>query len=319
MAPTKEINIQLKPANQVVEVVKHLTYDSTYKSDDVVLINLACMPKARLEIASISSIIQYSCDIVLSGIVHDVVFDFSRVRMPFTWPKKSIREILHSNASSPIAIELVSRDCRLIVFKKNDHNRRDDYYDQIKNWRKDLPNRFHLMLNELVENVSAHAKLEDDRFCFTVGHLEIISGTQVYEQRGIAEWKGTMVHGEINLTNEFNYRHAMKLFKEPTLLKNDRFLVCHVHLNVYGQRTLRTRELCEEIIRDLELAAERSPKIILDFFEVDEISQAFRGFLKQFVVKNSKIQILIMVPPSADEELKEDLQELIELAARNNP
>ncbi|CAG8770955.1 12413_t:CDS:2, partial [Dentiscutata heterogama] len=151
------------------------------------------------------------------------------------------------------------------------------------------------------------------------GYLEILSGTQEYEQRdttvmrirGITEWKGTMVHGAINLDKEFNYRQAMKLFADPSKLHNDRFLVCYIHLNVYGQRALRTRELCEEIIRDLELAAERSPKIIIDFCEIDEISQAFRGFLKQFVLKNSKIQILIMVPPTADEELKEDLQELI--------
>ncbi|KAF0525724.1 ATP-binding protein [Gigaspora margarita] len=359
------------------------------------------MPKARLEIASISSIIQYSCDLVLSGHVHDVVFDFSNVRIPFTWPNKSIREILYANHVSPIALELVSRDCRLTVFRKNDHSRRDDWYDQIKNWRKDLPNRFHLMLNELVENVSAHAKLEEGRFCFTVGllfankklyycvadsgvglrgslkeaivseakdvatsacalhltraqftskglerghqgvglfitselaqmnegYLEILSGSQAYEQcdssvmrvQGISEWKGTMVRGMINLDKEFNYRQAMKLFADPSKLTNDRFLVCQINLNVYGQRALRTRELCEEIIRDLELAAERSTKIILDFTDIDEISQAFHGFLKQFIVKHSHIQILIKIPPTADEDLKEDLQELIELAAKNNP
>ncbi|CAG8816329.1 11879_t:CDS:2 [Gigaspora margarita] len=396
MAPTnttKEINIQLKPTNQVIDVVKYLTYDPLYKSHDVVLITLTCMPKARLEVASISSIIQYSCDIVLSGHVHDVVFDFSHVRIPFTWPNKSIREILYANHVSPIALELVSRDCRLTVFRKNDHSRRDDWYDQIKNWRKDLPNRFHLMLNELVENVSAHAKLEEGRFCFTVGllfankklyycvadsgvglrgslkeaivseakdvasracalhltraqftskgierghqgvglfitselaqmnkgYLEILSGSQAYEQCGISEWKGTMVRGMINLDQEFNYRQAMKLFSDPSKLANDRFLVSHIHLNVYGQRTLRTRELCEEIIRDLELAAERSTKLILDTDQIDEISQAFHGFLKQFIVKHSHIQILIKIPPTADEDLKEDLQELIELAAKNNP
>lgn len=136
--------------------------------------------------------------------------------------------------------------------------------------------------------------------------------------RGIAEWKGTMVHGAINLDKEFNYRQAMKLFADPSQLSKDRFLVCQISLNVYGQRTLRTRELCEEIIRDLELAAERSSKIILKFIDIDEISQAFRGFLKQFVVRNKDIQILIMVPATADAELKEDLQELIELAAQNN-
>ncbi|CAG8795934.1 436_t:CDS:2, partial [Racocetra fulgida] len=153
------------------------------------------------------------------------------------------------------------------------------------------------------------------------GHLEILSGPQEYEQRvrGIAEWKGTMVHGAINLDQEFNYRQAMKHFSDPSKLSNDRFLVSQISLNVYGQRTLRTRELCEEIIRDLELAVKRSPKIILDFTDIDELSQAFRGFLKQFVVKHSHIQIMIMVPPAADEELKEDLQELIDLAAKNNP
>lgn len=295
---------------------------------------------------------------------------------------------------------MVSKDCRLIVFRKNDHNRRDDWYDHIKNWRTDLPNRFHLMLNELVENVSAHAKLEESRFCFTVGlyfankklyysvadsgvglrgslreaivteakdvaaracalnltrpqftskgidrghqgvglfitselaqtnkgYLEILSGQQEYEQRdttvmrvrGMAEWKGTMVHGAINLDQDFNYREAMKCFKNPNKLHNDRFLVCNVYLNVYGQRTLRTRELCEEIIRDLELAAKRSPKIILDFTDIEEISQAFSGFLRQFVVKHSKVKLMIMKPSDASEDLSEDLDELMELAAKNN-
>ncbi|CAG8573269.1 54_t:CDS:2, partial [Diversispora eburnea] len=377
--PTKSIQVQIVPNNQVIEVVRQLTYDPLYKKDDVIQITVTTVPRARLEIASIVSIIQYSCDIVLSNIVNDVSIDFSKVRIPFSWPNKTIREILFANHDSPIALELVSRDCRLALFRKNDHNRRDDWYDQIKNWRKDLPLRFHLMLNELVENVSAHAQLEESRFCFTTGllfahkklyyvvadsgvglrgslreaivteakdlasracalhltrpqftskgidrghqgvglfitselaqmnqgYLEILSGLQEYEQRdntvmrvrGITEWKGTMVHGAINLDKEFNYRQAMKLFSDPSRLANDRFLVCQIHLNVYGQRTLRTRELCEEIIRDLELAVERSPKIILDFSDIDEISQAFRGFLKQFVVRNSKIQIMIMVPP----------------------
>ena len=134
--------------------------------------------------------------------------------------------------------------------------------------------------------------------------------------RGVAEWKGTMVHGAINLDQEFNYRQAMKLFSDPSKLCKDRFLVAHLHLNVYGQRTLRTRELCEEIIRDLGLAVERSPKVILDFTDIDEISKAFQGFLRQFVVNHNKVRIMIMVPPTADEELKEDLQELIELAAQ---
>ncbi|CAG8697995.1 2882_t:CDS:2 [Cetraspora pellucida] len=366
MAPTKEINIQIKPTNQVVEVVKHLTYDPLYKPDDVVLITVTSMPKARVEVASISSIIQYSCDIVLSGHVHDVVFDFTRIRIPFTWPKKTIRDILYTNHDDPIAFELVSRDCRLAVFRKNNPKKRDDWYEEIKNWqKKDLPERFHLMLNELVENVSAHAKLEEERFCFTTGllvankklyycvadsgvglrgslreaivseakdvseracalhltrpqftskgidrghqgvglfitseltqknegYLEILSGCQEYEQRdttamrvrGIPEWKGTMVHGAINLDREFDYRKAMKNFSDPSKLSNDRFLVSQINLNVYGQRTLRTRELCEEIIRDLELAVERSPKIILDFTDIDELSQAFHGFLRQFV------------------------------------
>ncbi|POG68034.1 hypothetical protein GLOIN_2v261873 [Rhizophagus irregularis DAOM 181602=DAOM 197198] len=157
------------------------------------------------------------------------------------------------------------------------------------------------------------------------GYLEIISGTQEYEQsdntvmriRGVAEWRGTMVHGAINLDKEFNYRQAMRLFSDPSKLSKDRFLVAHLHLNVYGERTLRTRELCEEIIRDLELSVERSPKIILDFSDIDEISQAFRGFLRQFVVNNKHVKIMIMVPPNADEDLKEDLQELVELAAQN--
>ncbi|CAG8664472.1 18877_t:CDS:2, partial [Racocetra fulgida] len=54
MAPTREINIQLKPNDQVVEVVKHLTYDSLYKPDDVVLITVTCEPKARVQVATIS-------------------------------------------------------------------------------------------------------------------------------------------------------------------------------------------------------------------------------------------------------------------------
>ncbi|CAG8851687.1 36688_t:CDS:1, partial [Racocetra persica] len=106
MAPTKEINIPIKPNDQVVEVVKYLTYDSTYKPDDVVLITVTCEPKARFLVASIASIIQYSCDIVLSGHVHDVVIDFKRVRIPFTWPNKSIRDIVYADHVSPIALEL---------------------------------------------------------------------------------------------------------------------------------------------------------------------------------------------------------------------
>ncbi|RIA91929.1 hypothetical protein C1645_821393 [Glomus cerebriforme] len=401
MAPTKTINVNLLKNNQVIDVIRQLPYDPTYKPEDVIHISLTIAPKARIEIASIAGIIQYSCDLVMSKIVHDVVFDFSRIKLPFTWPNnKTVRDILYLKPNDPVAIELVSKDCRLTVFKKNDPKRRDDWYDHVKNWRKDLPQRFHLMLNELVENVSAHAQLEDSRFVFTVGllfstkkqllyciadcgvglkgslrqaivseakqassracalnltrpqftskgiqrghqgvglfitselsqmnkgYLEILSGTQEYEQndntvmriRGVAEWKGTMVHGAINLDKEFNYRQAMKLFADPSKLSKDRFLVAHLHLNVYGERTLRTRELCEEIIRDLELSVERSPKIILDFTDIDEISQAFRGFLRQFVVNNKKVKIMIMVPPNADEDLKEDLQELVELAHQN--
>ncbi|CAB4387373.1 hypothetical protein RhiirA5_357600 [Rhizophagus irregularis] len=401
MAPTKTINVHLARANQVIDVVRQLPYDPTYKSEDVVHISLTMAPKARIEIASIAGIIQYSCDLVMSKTIHDVIFDFSKVKLPFTWPaKKTIRDILTLKPKDPVAIELVSKDCRLTVFKKNDPKRRDEWYDHIKNWRKDVPQRFHLMLNELVENVSAHAQLEESRFVFTVGllfstkkqllyciadcgvglkgslnhaivseakqvstracalnltrpqftskgiqrghqgvglfitselsqmnqgYLEIISGTQEYEQsdntvmriRGVAEWRGTMVHGAINLDKEFNYRQAMRLFSDPSKLSKDRFLVAHLHLNVYGERTLRTRELCEEIIRDLELSVERSPKIILDFSDIDEISQAFRGFLRQFVVNNKHVKIMIMVPPNADEDLKEDLQELVELAAQN--
>ncbi|CAI2161958.1 15869_t:CDS:2 [Funneliformis geosporum] len=400
MAPTKTINVNLARTNQVVDVVRQLPNDPTYKPEDVVHVSLSMSPKAKIEIASIVGIIQYCCDVVISKVVHDVVFDFSRIILPFTWPNKTIRDILFSKPNDPVAIELVSKDCRLTVFKKNDHKRRDDWYDHVKNWRKDLPQRFHLMLNELVENVSAHAQLEESRFVFTVGllfsakkqllysiadcgvglkgslkqaivseakqvstracalnltrpqftskgierghqgvglfitselsqmnkgYLEILSGTQEYEQtdntvvriRGVAEWRGTMVHGAINLDKEFNYRQAMRLFADPSKLCKDRFLVANLHLNVYGQRSLRTRELCEEIIHDLELAVERSPKIILDFTDIDEISQAFRGFLRQFVVNNSKVKIMIMVPPTADEDLKEDLQELVELASQN--
>jgi len=401
MAPTKKLNVRLAKHKQVIDVVSQLSYDPTYKCDDVVHIKLTMAPKARIEIASITAIIQYSCNLVASKIVHDVVFDFSDIKLPFTWPhKKTIRDILYLKKNDPVAIELVSKDCRLTVFKKNDHKRRDDWYDHVKNWRRDLPQRFHLMLNELVENVSAHAQLEESRFVFTVGllfstkrqllyciadcgvglkgslkqaivseakqvssracalnltrpqftskgiqrghqgvglfitselsqmnkgNLEILSGTQEYEQadntvmriRGVAEWKGTLVHGAINLDGEFNYRSAMKLFAEPAKLAKDRFLVAHIHLNVYGERTLRTRELCEEIIRDLELTVERSPKIILDFSDITEISQAFRGFLRQFVVNHKCVKIMIMVPPNADEELREDLQELIDLAAQN--
>ncbi|GBB89750.1 hypothetical protein RclHR1_16530004 [Rhizophagus clarus] len=400
MAPTKTFNVNLARTNQVIDVVRQLPNDPTYKSDDVVHISLSISPKARIEVASIAGIIQYSCDLVISKRVHDVVFDFSRVKLPFTWPNKTIRDILTLKPMDPVAIELVSKDCRLTVFKKNDHKRRDSWYDHVKNWRKDLPQRFHLMLNELVENVSAHAQLEESRFVFTVGlyfntkrqllyciadcgvglkgslrqaivseakqasaracalnltrpkcsskgikrghqgvglfitselsqmnqgYLEILSGTQEYEQndntvmriRGVAEWKGTMVHGAINLDKEFNYRQAMKLFADPSKLSKDRFLVAHLHLNVYGERCLRTRELCEEIIRDLELSVERSPKIILDFTDIVEISQAFRGFLRQFVVNNKKVKIMILVPPTADEDLKCDLQELVDLAAEN--
>lgn len=398
--PTKKINVHLAKTKQVIDVVSQLPYDPSYKPDDVIHISLTISPKARIEVASIVAIIQYSCNLVMSNTIQNVVFDFTKVKLPITWPaKKTVRDILYSKPDDPVAIELVSKDCRLTVFKKNDPKRRDDWYDHIKNWRKDLPPRFHLMMNELVENVSAHAQLEESRFVFTVGllyntkrqllysiadcgvglkgslkqaivseakevsaracalnltrpqlsskgvarghqgvglfitselsqmnqgYLEIISGTQEYEQsentvmriRGAAEWKGTMVHGAINLDKEFNYRQAMKLFADPSKLCKDRFLVAHLNMNVYGQRTLRTREICEEIIRDLGLAVERSPKVILDFTDIDEISKAFQGFLRQFVVNNKKVKIMIMVPPTADEDLKEDLQELTELAAQ---
>lgn len=172
MAPTKTINVHLARANQVIDVVSQLPYDPTYKSEDVVHISLTMAPKARIEIASIAGIIQYSCDLVMSNTIHDVIFDFSKVKLPFTWPaKKTIRDILTLKPKDPVAIELVSKDCRLTVFKKNDPKRRDEWYDHIKNWRKDVPQRFHLMLNELVENVSAHAQLEESRFVFTVGLL----------------------------------------------------------------------------------------------------------------------------------------------------
>lgn len=179
MAPTgkksceKEriINVILARTNQVIDVVRQLPYDPTYCCDEVVHICLTMGPKAKLiEVASIAGLIQYSCNLVISKIVHDVKFDFSKVKLPFTWPnKKSIRDILYLKPHDPVAIELVSKDCRMTVFKKNDHKRRDDWYDHVKNWRKDLPQRFHLMLNELVENVSAHAQLEDCCFVFTVG------------------------------------------------------------------------------------------------------------------------------------------------------
>jgi hypothetical protein len=171
MAPTKQLNVHLARTNQVIDVVRQLPYDPTYKSDDVVHISLTIAPKARIEIAAIAGIIQYSCNLVISKIIHDVVFDFSRIKLPFTWPNKTIRDILTLKPKDPVAIELVSKDCRLTVFKKNDPKRRDDWYDHVKNWRKDLPQRFHLMLNELVENVSAHAQLEESRFVFTVGLL----------------------------------------------------------------------------------------------------------------------------------------------------
>lgn len=171
MAPTKTINIHLAKTNQVVDVIKQLRYDPTYKPDDVVHISLTMAPKASIEIASITGIIQYSCDLVISNKIYDIVFDFSRAKLPFKWPNKTIRDILTLKPKDPVAIELVSKDCRLTVFKKNDPKRRDDWYDHVKNWRKDLPQRFHLMLNELVENVSAHAQLEESRFVFTVGLL----------------------------------------------------------------------------------------------------------------------------------------------------
>ena len=126
-----------------------------------------------------------------------------------------------------------------------------------------------------------------------------------------------MVHGAINLDQEFNYRRAMKLFANPDDLNNDRFLVASMHLNVYGQKNLRTRELCEEIIHDLEAAVERSTKIILDFTGIEEVSQAFSGFLRRFVVKHSKVRMMIMIPPNANEDLREDLQDLSDLAAQN--
>ena len=126
-----------------------------------------------------------------------------------------------------------------------------------------------------------------------------------------------MVHGAINLDQEFNYRRAMKLFANPDDLNNDRFLVASMHLNVYGQKNLRTRELCEEIIRDLEAAVERSTKIILDFTDIEEISQAFSGFLRRFVVNHAKVRMMIMIPPNANEDLREDLQDLSDLAAQN--
>jgi hypothetical protein len=169
--PTKTLNVHLAKTNQVIGVIKQLPHDPTYKADDVIHISVTIAPKARIEIASISGIIQYSCNLVISNIVHNVVFDFKHVKLPFTWPNKTIRDILYSKPEDPVAIELVSKDCRLTVFKKNDHKRRDAWYDHIKNWRKDLPQRFHLMMNELVENVSAHAQLEESRFVFTVGLL----------------------------------------------------------------------------------------------------------------------------------------------------
>ncbi|CAG8572789.1 6618_t:CDS:2 [Ambispora leptoticha] len=392
MAPTNTLEIQLKAANQVVEAVKQLQYNVSSKVEETLNFSISLAPKAKLEIAAVSSIIQYACYLVQSEKVHDVRLDFSQVKLPFTFPNKSIREHLFANHDSSVALELESTDCRLTVFRRNDHNDRDIWYENIKNWRDDLPSKFHLMLNELVENVPAHAQLPEDKFCFTVGllfstkklyycvadsgvglrgslqeaivtdvkdvassacalhltrpqvtskgierghqgvglfitselatmnrgYLEILSGVQEYEQkdttvtsvRGVSEWKGTMVHGAINLDQEFNYRRAMKLFAEPSAIGKDRFLVCQISLNVYGQRSLRTRELCEEITRDLGIAAERSSKIILDFRGIEEISQAFHGFLRRFVTDHKKVRIMFMVPPEADEELKEDLEEL---------
>ncbi|KAG9302948.1 hypothetical protein G9A89_022365 [Geosiphon pyriformis] len=407
MAPATSkplLDIQLKQVNQVVEVIKQLPSDPSHlltgKPEETLTLSVTLAPKSRLEIAAISSIIQYSCDLVLTKLVHDVRLDFSQVKLPFTFPsQKSIRDILFAKGENSIVLELVSKDCRLTVFRRNDHAHRDEWYETVKNWRHDLPSRFHLMLNELVENISAHAQLPEERFCFTVGllfsqkklyycvadsgvglkgslneaivseakdvasracalhltrahftskglerghqgvglfitselstmnkaYLEILSGVQEYEQRdttvtsvrAMAKWKGTMVHGAINLDQEFNYRHAMKLFAEPSAISKDRFLVCQISLNVYGQRTLRTRELCEEIIQDLEIAAERSSKIILDFKNIDEISQAFHGFLRRFVANHKKIRIMIMVPPEADADLKEDLEDLNRLANEN--
>ncbi|CAG8440819.1 11559_t:CDS:2 [Ambispora gerdemannii] len=401
MAPTNNaLEVQLKSIGQAVEAVKAVKqFSQNVKPEETLNIKVSLAPKTRVEIAAVSSLIQYACHIVQSEKVHDVLLDFSQVKLPFTFPNKSIREILFANHESSIALELTSKDCRLTVFRKNNHDERDDWYENIKNWRKDLPNKFHLMLNELVENVPAHAQLPADKFCFTVGllfstkklyycvadngvglhgslkeaivpdakdvasracalhltraqvtskgierghqgvglfitselatmnkgYLEILSGVQEYEQRdttvtsvrGIAEWEGTMVHGAINLDQEFNYRRAMKLFAEPSTIIKDRFLVCQISLNVYGQRSLRTRELCEEIMHDLDIAAERSSKIILDFKDIEEISQAFHGFLRKFVTDHKKIRIMIMVPPDADDELKEDLGELNNLANEN--
>ncbi|CAG8504859.1 9813_t:CDS:2 [Paraglomus brasilianum] len=402
MAPapaTKNIPIVLEAVNQVTNCVSQLPYNEGFDERDVVEISVTTAPKARIEIATVSAIIQFSCNLVLSKAVYDVRIEFPRMKLPFAWTNRSIRDVLYAPNDNPIALEVVSDDCRLTVFKNNDDACRDEWYDAIKHWHTNLPPRFHLLLNELVENVSAHAQLPEDRFCFTVGlhfykkklcycvadcgvglhgslqqgivedakaaarracalyltrpqvtskgierghqgvglfitselsqmnkgYVQILSGLQEYEQRdttvvrvrGIAEWKGTMVHGAINLDQEFNYRRAMKLFSNPNDLNNDRFLVASVHLNVYGQKNLRTRELCEEIIRDLEAAVERSTKIILDFTDIEEISQAFSGFLRRFVTNHSKVRMMIMIPPNANEDLREDLQDLSDLAAQN--
>ncbi|CAG8538895.1 11294_t:CDS:2 [Paraglomus occultum] len=401
MAPapaTKTVPILLETVNQVTNCVGQLPREEEFDKNDIVEISVTTAPKARIEIATVSAIIQFSCDLILSKVVYDIRIDFPRMKLPFAWTNKSIRDILYAPNDNPIALEIVSNDCRLTVFKNNDDVRRDEWYDAIKNWHDDLPSRFHLMLNELVENVSAHAELPEDRFCFTVGlhfykkklcycvadsgvglhgslqqgivedakaaarracalyltrphatskgierghqgvglfitselsqmnrgYVQILSGLQEYEQRdttvvrvrGIAKWKGTMVHGAINLDQEFNYRRAMKLFANPDDLNNDRFLVASIHLNLYGQN-LRTRELSEEIIHDLEAAVERARKIILDCTGVKEMSQAFFGFLRRFVVKHSNVRMMIMIPPDASEELREDLQDLSELAAQN--
>jgi hypothetical protein len=172
MAPAtaaKNVPIVLETVNQVTNCVGQLPKCEGFDERDILEISVTTAPKARIEIATVAAIIQFSCDLILSKVVYDVRIDFPRMKLPFPWTNKSIRDVLYAPSDNPIALELVSNECRLTVFRRNDDARRDEWYDAIKHWHEDLPSRFHLMLNELVENVSAHAQLPEDRFCFTVG------------------------------------------------------------------------------------------------------------------------------------------------------
>jgi hypothetical protein len=130
MAPapaTKNVPIVLETVNQVTNCVSQLPQKGGFEERDIVEISVTTVPKARIEIATISAIIQFSCDLVLSKIVYDVRIDFPRMKLPFAWTNKSIRDIVYAPSDNPIALEMMSDDCRLTVFRNNDDTRRDEW------------------------------------------------------------------------------------------------------------------------------------------------------------------------------------------------